>query len=108
MTSFREMESSGLLGERFGGASFQGSSEASWACSFANMVTAGRHRLAGRYAFAGLNAALLALGAKVVLAGEGERDFAVFPSRVRDRALPLGEDPASPEGGRRLQLARDN
>jgi len=76
MTSFREMEISGLLDERFGGL-FSRVVGGVVGLQFRNMVTAGG-TVAGKYAFAGLNAALLALGAKVVLAGEGERDFAAF------------------------------
>ncbi len=81
MTSFRELESSGLLDERFGGL-FSRVVGGVVGVQFRNMATIGG-TVAGKYAFAGLNAALLALGARLVLRGEGERDLAAFLAERR-------------------------
>jgi CO/xanthine dehydrogenase FAD-binding subunit len=82
MTPFRRLETSALLARGYGGffASVVGSVVG---VQFRNMASVGG-TVAGRYAFAGLNAAFLALGAKVALRGEGEADFASFLYEPRE------------------------
>ncbi len=81
MASFRDMECSGLLAERFGGL-FARVVGGVVGLQFRNMATVGG-TVAGKYAFAGLNAALLALGARLVLRGEGELGFESFLEEPR-------------------------
>jgi CO/xanthine dehydrogenase FAD-binding subunit len=82
MTSFRKLETSAVLARGYGDF-FKSVVGSVVGVQFRNMASVGG-TVAGRYAFAGLNAAFLALGAKVVLRGEGERDFAAFLSEPRD------------------------
>jgi len=97
MTPFRRLETSALLAERFG-AFFRDAVGGVVGVQFRNMATVGG-TVAGRYAFAGLNAALLALGAKVVLRGEGTKDFASFLSEPRNESF-LVEKVLLPSGCR--------
>jgi CO/xanthine dehydrogenase FAD-binding subunit len=82
MTSFRKLETSVLLARGYVNL-FRSVVGSVVGVQFRNMASVGG-TVAGRYAFAGLNAAFLALGAKVVLRGEGELGFAAFLSEPRE------------------------
>jgi CO/xanthine dehydrogenase FAD-binding subunit len=97
MTTFRKLETSALLAELYGGF-FKSIVGSVVGVQFRNMASVGG-TVAGRYAFAGLNAAFLALGAKVAVRGEGEVDFEAFLSEPRTEPF-LVEKVSIPSGAK--------
>lgn len=85
MTSFRTLETSPFLAERFG-MFFRSVLGGVVGVQFRNMASVGG-TVAGRYAFSGLNTAFAALGAQVVLRGEGGRDIGAFLAETRSEAF---------------------
>ncbi len=97
MTTYRELETSSLLAERFGPA-FPEALGRIVGVQLRNMVTVGG-TVAGKYGFSDLNTLLMALGARLALAGDGEREIEGFFLDAGDKP-PLIEKILLPARGR--------